>query len=118
MGRSGIWLVALRPGETAEEAVARTTAGWIEPDDDDVALVGNEEHQPTELGEATDQWIERIVGLLRGENPTFEISEEHLNDAGYREWVVLEDPAGPVAVTIYGDQVQLLPRSTYEDPDG
>ena len=35
MGWSGIWLVALRPGETAEEAAARTTEMWIAETDDD-----------------------------------------------------------------------------------
>jgi len=98
--------------------VARTTAAWIETDNDDnMVLVGNEDQEDTEPSDGTDAWIERIVGLLRTENPRLEIIGDERDDAGHRRWVTLDDSDGPVVVTVYRDQVQLEPARGYQDPD-
>jgi hypothetical protein len=115
MGWSGIWLVAVRPGETAEQAVNRGTEAWIEQDDAGLSIVPNPAAEATDLSAATDRWIDHIVGLLRRENPRFEMVEEH-HDGDHRRSVVLDDPDGPVSATVYSGEVQLLPRRGWDDP--
>ena len=61
MSWSGIWLIALRPDETAEEAIERTTAAWIESDDDGgMTIVGNEDQEERTPDADTDAWMERV----------------------------------------------------------
>ena len=118
MGWSGISLIALRPGETADEAVNRTTAAWMEGyDDGNMVLVGNEDQEDTEPSDETDAWIERIVELLRAENPRLEIIDDQRDDAGHRRWVTLDDEDGPVVIYVYRDEVQLEPGRGYQNPE-
>jgi len=108
--------VAVRTGETAEQAINRGTEAWIEQDDDGVSIVPNPDAEETQLSEETDRWIDHIVDLLRRENPRFEIVNEH-HDGKHRRSVMLDDPDGPVSATVYGAQeVQLVPRRGWDDP--
>jgi len=107
--------VALRPGETAEEAITRGTDAWINQDADDVSIVPNRDANTTEPAATSDRWIDHIVDLLRVENPRFEVVEED-SDGDHRRSVVLDDPDGPVSATVYRSEVQLLPRRGWDDP--
>src|SRR4051794_9751884 len=81
MGWSGIWLIALRPGESAEAALSRTTDASIDWDGDDVpAIIASEDQEQTEHNDATDAWCERIVGLLCRDSPGFAVVEEKRDD--------------------------------------
>jgi hypothetical protein len=97
MGWSGIWLVAVRPGETAQEAS------------------GHPDREEAGVDAGTDRWIEGIVDLLCRHNPWCKVIDEH-HDGEHRRWVVLEDPSGPVSVTVHPGEVQLLPRPGWEAP--
>jgi hypothetical protein len=101
MGWSGIWLVAPGPGESAEEAIVRMTP--------------NADGEQIGLDESTDRWIERIVDLLGRHNPWCGVVEEQ-RDGDHRRSVVLEDPSGPVSVTVHAGEVQLLPRAGWAAP--
>jgi hypothetical protein len=117
VGWSGIWLIALRPGEDAEAAVAHTTDASIDDDDDGPAIVANDDAEPAERSEATNAWCERIVALVCRDSPGFAIVEEQRDDDGHRQWFALDDPDEPVVATVYADQVQLEPARGYRDPD-
>ena len=90
-------MVALHPGETAKTAIDRTAA------------------EGTPLDGSTDGWIGGIVDILCRHNPWAKIVEDQ-RDGDHRRCVVVEDPNGPVSVTVRPGQVQLLPRSGWTAP--
>lgn len=118
MGWSGLWLIALRAGETPNEAIARGMLATMEENDEGMAIVANPEVEDTEPSTDTDEWIADMVQLLTSANASLQIVEDQRNQSGHRRWVVLTEDDGPVVATVYLDSVQLQIADGYVDPDG
>jgi hypothetical protein len=102
----GIFLVRVPEGTSPRAAVDATIVGWIPnpnlPRSHIMAV-----RDPVEI-EAAPEWPARCREILFNVNPNLSF----VGDSG-----VLDDGVGPVTIHIYSNEIQLMPKRNWLEPD-
>jgi hypothetical protein len=111
MSWTGISLVRVSLGQTAEDAVAATIGGWLTVTEDGMASVPNPRADAPEPSAENDRWMDEVVQLLTGANARLRTAEEQFDDGPghHRRWITLDDDDGPIWFAVYPGEVLVTP---------